>query len=92
MIPSALLDQLREKRSLTLTLKVVPKSSKNEIVGLLEDGSLKLKVTAAPEKGKANEAVRTLLAEAFGVPTRQVEIVRGATATMKQVRIQLPAG
>jgi uncharacterized protein (TIGR00251 family) len=68
-----------------LTLKVIPKSSRNEIVGILEDGSLKLKITAAPEKGKANAGVCELLAREFGVSRSGVAIVRGETSPVKHV-------
>ena len=88
MIPSGLARELQDKGVLTLTLKVIPKSSKNEIAGLQPDGSLKLKITAAPEKGKANAAICDLLAEAFGVPRRNVEILRGQTSAVKQVCIR----
>ena len=84
MIPAELLSRLREEGSLTLTVKVIPKSSRNEIVGLL-GGSLKLKITAAPEKGKANAAICEFLAEEFGVPKRNVEIVRGESSSVKQI-------
>ena len=88
MIPPDLIARLRRERRLTLSLKVIPKASKNEIVGLLDDGSLKVKVTAAPEKGKANAAVCELLADAFGVPKRNVTIVSGETARTKTVTIE----
>ena len=87
MIPPELLIRLREAGSLTLTVKVIPKSSRNEIVGMLDDGSMKLKITAAPEKGKANSAICEFLADQFGVPKRDVQIVRGETAPVKQILI-----
>lgn len=84
-----LIARFRQDRSITLTLKVIPKSSKNEIVGVLDDGSLRVKITAAPEKGKANAAVCAFLAEVFDVPKRNVEILRGETAPNKQVVVRL---
>jgi len=89
LAPPELLERLRRAGSLTLDVKVIPKASSNEVIGMLEDGSLKLKVTAPPDKGKANAAVCELLAGAFGVPKRNVEILRGETSTRKQVRIGL---
>jgi uncharacterized protein len=81
----ALKSELARNGRLALTLKVIPKSSRNEIVGFLEDGSLKLKITAAPERGKANAEVCDLLAREFGINRRSVEIVRGETSPVKQV-------
>ena len=87
MIPSDLLARLHRDRRLTLSLKVIPKSSKNEVIGVLDDGALKVKVTATPEKGKANAAVCELLAEEFGVPKRNVTVISGETARTKTVAI-----
>jgi uncharacterized protein (TIGR00251 family) len=87
VIPADLVHRLKTDGRLMLTLKVVPKASRDEVVGVLEDGALKVKVTAAPDRGKANAAVCELLAEAFGVPKRNVEIVRGETSHTKQVRV-----
>jgi uncharacterized protein (TIGR00251 family) len=87
VIPDVLLRRLGEEGCITLSLKVVPKASKDEVVGLLDDGSLKVKVTAPPEQGKANAAVCQLLAGGFGVAKRNVEILRGETSANKQVRI-----
>ncbi len=53
----------------------------------MDGGVLKVKVTAPPEKGKANAAVCELVAAAFGVARRNVEILRGETSTNKQIRV-----
>ena len=53
-------------------MKVVPGSSRDQVVGWLGDAS-KIKVTAPPEKGKANEAVIELLAEPLGVGTDAID-------------------
>jgi uncharacterized protein (TIGR00251 family) len=84
-----LVARLREDGSLNLNVKVMPKSSRNEIVGILEDGSVKLKITAAREKGKANAAICSYLAEVFEIPKRNVEIVRGETSPNKQIVVRL---
>lgn len=89
MTPAALLSKLRSEKILAVKLRVIPKSSKNEIAEVLGDGALKVKVTAAPEKGKANQAVCYLLAEFFGVPKRNVEIVRGETSQTKHAVIRV---
>ncbi|MGH9630135.1 MAG: DUF167 domain-containing protein [Bryobacteraceae bacterium] len=81
--------ELRRQKKLTLPVKVIPKSARNEIVGFLEDGTLKLKIAAAPEKGKANAEVCALLAEVFGVSRKNIEIARGEKSQLKLVVISL---
>ena len=69
-----------------LQLKVIPKSSRNRIVGWVGD-RLKVQVTAPPERGKANEAVIEVLAEALGIPRNQIRITAGETAPLKTFEI-----
>ena len=71
-----------------LNIKVVPGASRDQIVGWLGD-ALKIKVTAPPEKGKANEAVVTLLAKTLGVRRDTIEIVSGHGSPAKTVEIAL---
>lgn len=70
-----------------LPVKVVPRASKNEIVGVGPDGALKIRVTAPPVDGAANEAVIALLAKALGIPKSNVDIVAGLTGTSKLVSL-----
>jgi uncharacterized protein len=79
---------LRDKR-LTLSVKVTPKSSRNEVTGFLDDGTMKLKIAAVPEKGKANAEVCDFLADQFGVSKRSVQIVRGETSPLKHIVISI---
>ena len=69
-----------------LQLKVIPKSSKDRVVGWVGD-RLKVQVTAPPERGKANDAVVGVLAGALGLPRSRVRIVAGATAPLKTVDV-----
>jgi uncharacterized protein (TIGR00251 family) len=69
-----------------LNVKVVPGSSRNQIVGWLGD-ALKIKVTAPPEKGQANEAVIELLASALGISSKDIEIESGHSSPSKIVAI-----
>jgi uncharacterized protein (TIGR00251 family) len=69
-----------------LNLKVVPGSSRDEIVGWLGD-SLKVKVKAPPEKGRANEAVVALLAERLGIDTSSIAVVSGHSSPAKVVEV-----
>lgn len=78
---------LQKEGKLALQIRVIPKSPKTQWAGELGDGSLKVKLAAVPEKGKANEELIRFLAAEFGVRRPQVEIVAGATNPHKQVRI-----
>jgi uncharacterized protein len=71
-------------------VKVMPRSAKSEVVGTMADGTLKVRVAAPPEKGKANAAVCTVLAAHYGVAASAVTIVSGQTATIKLVRVVGP--
>jgi uncharacterized protein len=73
----------------TLRVKVIPRSSKSEIAGEMADGTLKVRIAAAPEKGKANEALIALLAETYGVPRGSVVILSGHGVARKLVRIAI---
>lgn len=70
-----------------VNVKVIPRSSKSEVIGEMADGALKVKLAAVPEKGKANQELCEVLARHFGVPERDVELVSGTTSTRKRVRI-----
>ncbi len=70
-----------------LDLKVIPRARNAQIVDFLADGTLKVKVIAAPEKGRANEEVCELLAGCFAVPKSRVEILVGHSSSRKRVRI-----
>jgi uncharacterized protein (TIGR00251 family) len=54
----------------------------------LRDGTLKVKIAAPPEKGKANEALCAFLARHYGVPRAAVSIVSGHAAALKLVRVE----
>ncbi|HLF92360.1 MAG TPA: DUF167 domain-containing protein [Planctomycetota bacterium] len=70
-----------------LLIKVVPKASKDRVVGWVGD-RLKVAVTAAPERGKANAAVIEVLAAALELPSRRLRIVAGDTSPLKTVEIE----
>ena len=72
---------------LELRVKAVPGAKRDEIVGALGD-RLKLRVSQPPEGGRANEAIRELLAARLGVALREIEIVQGAANPQKTVRIR----
>ncbi len=61
------------------SVRVTPRSSRESVDGFDESGALRVKVTAPPADGAANEAVVRLLSRSLGIPTRDVVLVSGAT-------------
>ena len=72
--------------STTFTVRVVPRSSRSEIVGEM-DGVVKVRLTSPPVDGAANAELIKLFAKKLGVARAAVEIVSGATARTKQIRV-----
>ena len=70
-----------------LRVKVIPKSSRSEIVGAMADGTLRVKIAAAPEKGKANDELIALVAEHFRCRKSAVQIKAGASGRTKLVSV-----
>jgi uncharacterized protein (TIGR00251 family) len=69
-----------------LNVEVVPGSSRNQIVGSLDD-ALKIKVMAPPEKGKANEAVVQLLSMKLGISTDDIGVESGHSSPSKVIAV-----
>lgn len=80
----------RAPETLRIDVTVQSRSSRRGIQGYA-DGRLRVRTTAPPVGGKANEDVRKLLAAAYGVPRSQVRLVRGAGARRKTFEIDDPA-
>jgi uncharacterized protein YggU (UPF0235/DUF167 family) len=66
-----------------LTVHAQP-SARSSGLGPLRSGTLKARTTAAPEKGKANEALRRLIAAQLGLRRSQVELLSGTTSSTKR--------
>ncbi|SDD07634.1 DUF167 domain-containing protein [Ruegeria marina] len=64
-----------------VNVRVTPKARRDSLS--LRDGTLRVTVTAPPEDGKANEAVRKLLARAMGIAPSRLHLRRGQTARDK---------
>lgn len=74
------------KSPVTITVQVQPKSSSDEIEGV-HDGRLKVRISAPPVEGKANERLREVLAKAFDVSKSSIEIIKGKTSKIKTIKI-----
>jgi len=70
-----------------IEIKVIPRSSKNEVVGKMANGILKIKLTSAPIDGEANESLIKILAKEFKVKKGQINILKGKTSKNKLVEI-----
>ena len=70
-----------------LPIRAQPGSRKNSINGV-HDGALKVSVQAAPEDGKANDAIMELLKKTLGIKRNQIEILSGQTSRDKKFLIR----
>ena len=70
-----------------IRIKLLPKSSRNQIVGR-EGDHFKVKVTAPPIEGRANKALIDLLAKKLRVPKSHIEIISGERSRHKSIRIE----
>ena len=76
--------------SIFFRVNVLPKASANRIEGIAvrEDGAaLKVRVTAVPDKGKANKAIVRLLSKQTGVASGRFDVVSGMTSRKKRLKI-----
>ncbi len=75
-----------EEPAVQISIRIQPRASKNEIMKM-DDGRLKIRLTAPPVDGAANEALVKFLADQLNVSRSQVEIVSGHTGREKIIRI-----
>jgi len=68
-----------------IKVKIIPNSSKNDII--VEDGIVKIKVTAQPIENKANKALIEILSKKIKIPKSNIKIVKGLTSKEKTVLI-----
>jgi uncharacterized protein (TIGR00251 family) len=72
-----------------LSVRVTPRASRDAVEGFDADGTLRVRVTAAPADGAANAAVAKLLARALDLPGRDIVLISGATARQKVFEIPI---
>lgn len=72
--------------SVFLDVRVQPRASRSSIE--VQDGGVLVRVTAAPENGRANDAVVALLAKRLGIAKRRVRLVRGHRGRDKRLLIE----
>ena len=75
-----------DRDSITITVRVIPRSSVSEIVGEY-DGAVKVRLTSPPVDGAANADLIKLLAKKLDVPKSSIAIVSGETSRTKRLRV-----
>ena len=78
--------KVKTETVLTLSIKVEPRSSRSGIVGPYGD-SLKVKLTAPPVEGKANDELIEVLSKGFRIAKKDVEIISGQSSKNKIVKL-----
>ncbi len=69
-----------------IRLKVTPNAQKNKIIGWIDD-SLKIKIAAQPQKGKANKELIKFLAKEWGISRSNILILKGKKSRTKLIQI-----
>lgn len=79
----------RHGADLLLAVRVTPRASAEAVIP--ETDCLKVRLTAPPVEGKANDQLCRILGKLFGVPKSRVTVDKGASGRLKRVRIVAPA-
>ena len=77
----------KTKDGITIEVKVEPRSSRKQITGIKDHSILKVKLTAPPVDGSANEQLIELISESTGIKKSQITIIRGKSSKRKLVGI-----
>ena len=75
------------KAGAAIAVRVTPRASRNEIVEVQTDGTVKIHLTAPAHEGRANDQLIEFLAEVLRVPKSSIDIVAGATGRDKLVSV-----
>jgi uncharacterized protein len=75
------------KRGSALAVRVTPRASRNQIVGMLNDGTIKVHIAANPADDESNFELVAFMAEVLGVPKSRVEIVAGENGRDKLISV-----
>ncbi|HEY58257.1 MAG TPA: DUF167 domain-containing protein [Anaerolineae bacterium] len=75
------------RRGAALAIRVTPRARRNEVAEVLNDGTIRIRLTAPPVEGKANKALIQFLSKILDVPSSRISIVAGETGRDKLVSI-----
>jgi len=70
-----------------LAVRVTPRASRNEVVEILEDGTVKVRIAASPADDEANAVLLDFLSEILGVPKSKLDIVAGVVGRDKLISV-----
>jgi len=73
--------------AIVFSVRIVPRARRDSIDGEFQD-ALKAHVTAPPVDGRANDALRRILADRLNVPVSAVKILSGEKSRMKRVEVR----
>lgn len=68
-------------------MRVIPRAKRNGIAEIMEDGTIKIRVTAPPVEGKANRALINYLADILNVAKSKINIVQGESNRNKVIEV-----
>ena len=75
------------KKGAALAVRITPRASKNQIVGALNDGTIKIHMMAAPTDENANDELLEFLSYVLGVDKSRIDVVAGATGRDKLISV-----
>jgi uncharacterized protein len=75
------------KKGAAIAVRVAPRAAKNQIVGALQDGTLKINLAAAVDDGQANHELIEFLSNILGIPKDRIEVVAGDTGRDKLISV-----
>ena len=75
------------KKGAAIAVRVTTRANKNQIVGALSDGTVKIRIAAAPAEGQANEELVKFLSDVLDVAKSRIEIVAGQTGRDKLISV-----
>jgi uncharacterized protein len=75
------------QRGSALAVRITPRASRNQIVGVLDDGTIKVYLVSDPSEDELNTELLSYLAEVLGVPKSRVEVVAGESGRDKLVSV-----
>jgi len=80
-------DLKRGRLGAALAIRVIPGASRNEIAEILDDGTIRIRLTAPPVEGRANAALIDFLSKILDIPKSKIDIIAGHSRRDKLVSI-----